>query len=146
MVLVLTLRPASRRSEPSEWGTALGVEEAHPIFDIVDLDFALMERNMTADRDDQVIEFTTKELLVEIRESVKDLGRTTRADMAELQRSVRDDMGALRSELSTRVKAVEDKQQATDLWRAKVIGIAVGVGAAAGGLSGFVASLAKHVP
>lgn len=75
-----------------------------------------------------IVEFTVKELLVDLKVAVEKVGDSTKADIA-----------AAEARLLQRITPLESKVDGLRLDRAKLLGICIGAGLASGGIAGLIA-------
>lgn len=104
------------------------------IVECIDLDLAFLGDEVEHEEDGGQVVFTTKELLVDIRKSINDLGQANKQDLLALEQRIAEKI----NHNGERISTLEQKVQGFEVWRARTIGMAIGLGAGAGGLSGLL--------
>lgn len=131
-------------------GRYAGTMSSDAAREIVDLDLTLLDSSMEAEgrmsdaHDGGMVEFSVKELLVDIRHAVDEVGATTRAEVASSERRLTDRINVVETTTKERAEAQEKRIAEMDgrimevrLFNARVAGavalamfLGAGIGAA----------------
>lgn len=103
--------------------------------EVIDLDLVFLEGEVGEEDDGGVVRFGVKELLVDIRHSIADLGRANKEDLASLEVRLTEKITAHEK----RIEGIENKVDDLRISRAQLYGVCVGLSLAAGGISGLLA-------